>query len=32
MLTIAEKNDEELVTLKHGKNVFHDAIAKVLQG
>ena len=32
MLNIAEKNDEELITLHHGKNVFHDALAKVSEG
>ena len=32
MLSISEKSDEELTVLHHGKNVFHDAIAKVLQG
>ena len=32
MLNIAEKNDEELITLYHGKNVFHDALAKVSEG
>ena len=32
MLNIAERNDEELVILKHGKGVFHDALAKVKEG
>ena len=32
MLNIAEKNDEELITLHHGRNVFHDALAKVSEG
>ena len=32
MLNIAEKNDEELITLKHGVNVFHEALDKVREG
>lgn len=29
MLNIVERNHEDLVTLKHGTGVFHDALAKV---
>ncbi len=32
MLNIVERNDEDLVTLKHGGNVFHDALKLVLDG
>ncbi len=32
MLNIVEKNDEELITLNHGENVFHDALEKVKDG
>ena len=32
MLNITEKNNEELITLKHGANVFHDALAGVKEG
>ncbi len=32
MLNFAERNNEELITLKHGINVFHDALAKVAKG
>lgn len=29
MLNIAEKNNEERMTLKHGANVFHEALSYV---
>ncbi len=32
MLNIVEKNTEELITLKHGPNVFHDALKHVKEG
>ena len=32
MLNIVERNHEDLVTLKHGAGVFHDALAKVKEG
>ena len=32
MLNIAERSEEELITLKHGANVFHDALALVKGG
>ena len=32
MLNIVEKSDEQLITLKHGANVFHEALAKVREG
>lgn len=32
MLSIVERNNEELVTLHHGKSVFHDALALVREG
>ncbi len=32
MLNIAERSNEELITLKHGINVFHDALARVREG
>ena len=32
MLNIVEKSNEELITLKHGANVFHDALDKVKEG
>lgn len=32
MLNITEKNHEDLITLKHGVNVFHDALIKVKEG
>ena len=32
MLSILEASREELTTLNHGPNVFHDALAKVLEG
>ena len=30
MLNITEKNSEELITLKHGKNIFHEALDKLI--
>ncbi|MBR4776058.1 MAG: hypothetical protein IK007_00440 [Lachnospiraceae bacterium] len=32
MFNIVEKNTEELITLKHGKNVFHEALSKIKEG
>ncbi len=32
MLSIVERNEEELTTLKHGENVFHDALSRVPEG
>ncbi|MBR3735659.1 MAG: hypothetical protein IKN07_07240 [Lachnospiraceae bacterium] len=32
MLNITEKSNEELLTLKHGANVFHEALSCVKQG
>ena len=32
MLNIVERNNEELVVLKHGRNVFHEALAKIKDG
>lgn len=32
MLNIAERSNEELIILKHGVNVFHDALCKVKEG
>ena len=32
MLNIVEKNNEELIILKHGVNVFHEALCKVKDG
>ncbi len=32
MLNILESNKEELTTLDHGRNVFHDALSKVREG
>ncbi|MCR5487889.1 MAG: hypothetical protein K6F35_10235 [Lachnospiraceae bacterium] len=32
MLNIIERNEEDLSTLKHGINVFHDALSKVREG
>ena len=32
MLNIVERNEEDLTTLKHGENVFHDALSRVPEG
>ena len=32
MLNIVEKNNEELIVLNHGNNVFHEALEKVREG